>query len=301
MLFDGFNVSRYMQSRMPSQSEGVFSSQSRLRSDVRGFGFGSVVSGIYNQYIQDANSRRLGAGQECLVAPCGIFDGLAELFNIPTNLEDSMAYNQNSMQSSSYSDPYMNHDGHQTYFSGESSSYSSFHEYSSGVHHITQPYQPQPYPPVVFQPYRAFSEAHTRTVGTRTVNLVNNWQVSEKNCTLNCIMMITGASYFTVRKLASKLAGFDGSEGLGFKDASRVLDRLGVENRLHSNTGDLDVKRKSFPDLAMVVVDCGGKPHAVVCIYDGEFTIFDAHHPWPRKPSDYEFLSDYSYLEICTE
>jgi hypothetical protein len=278
--------------------------------------------------------------KKVVLAPCGFWNGVAEFLNIPLNEEDS-AYSQDNHRQYGFSDyaPIQNYRGNSDGFSeyvsapvdhGASSSphvspygydghgsLAHFHSYYSHSHYDGHgssahfhPYHSHSYYGgydsfVHSNSYNAHSHdsvsvrQHSRTVGSRTVTLVNDF--SDRGCTIACIAMVANVPYSKAEKLAVEIDGFDGSSGVGFDSASEILTSLGVKNTRHSNSGELDVRSASFPDLAIVCVkdsDASGL-HAVVAVYTANgVTIFDGNHPHPRVPSDYTFEPDYSYIEI---
>ena len=107
---------------------------------------------------------------------------------------------------------------------------------------------------------------------------------------------MTGKPYSTVRDVAADECGYDGSEGVSFIEAQRILERLGTSSSL------IEAKTWSeLPDLAIVSVIGKKAPyHAVVFERNehGEF-IYDWHNygPVQRRSSDYHFAKD-EHLEI---
>lgn len=331
MFLKNFHISRDEQSRIHFPSNSISSRQNELRSGRLGLSL--VLGDLYQRYAREVGARRSASelpdgfsvldnttNQEVVQAPGGFLDGLAELLNIPLNEEDSAYYQENSNQGGSHEQDYYS----QSY--GSSSNYSSgyapqpiSHGYDSSVY-SSQPvsyrygssvYSQQP----VSYGYGGSAHSHScsvhshqqfglgqysRTVGSRTVNLLRG--APESGCTLVCIAMVANRSYLEVRRLASQIAGFDGSRGVGFDHASQILTRLGVQNTIRPNHGQLNVRDSDFPDLAIVSVNDALSPtgfHAVVALYTSDgVTIFDGNHPHPRVPSDYSFASNYSYIEI---
>lgn len=150
-------------------------------------------------------------------------------------------------------------------------------------------------PPLPFHPVYSARNASTHSAGSSTVRFTPGTEWHEPGCTVASIATVAKVSYETARAKAADIAGFDGSSGVGFRDAEDVLKSLGVHATTH-HQGD---KWSALPNLAIITVEGGNNvPHAVVFKRkDGEEFIYD--YGRVGRPSDYQlYRGSAEYIEI---
>lgn len=130
------------------------------------------------------------------------------------------------------------------------------------------------------------------------MNVVAGWR--EPGCVVAAIATVADVSYTRARSRAASIAGFDGTSGMKFKDAERVLSDLGVSASWHKQGGNWS----SLPDKAIIAVKGPtGVAHAVVHERDsyGVTYLYDRKNPYgpmPRKATDYNLMQDDAYLDL---
>ena len=157
---------------------------------------------------------------------------------------------------------------------------------------LPMPFHPHHYPSCP----NAYAAGYASGASGASLNLDRGYGYNEAGCVISTIATVTGKPYSRVRHLAADECGYDGSEGISFIEAQRILERLGTSSSL------IEAKTWSeLPDLAIVMVGQNHPYHAVVFERNehGEF-IYDwhKHGPVQRQSGDYDLVEEHDHLEI---
>lgn len=146
---------------------------------------------------------------------------------------------------------------------------------------------------------QAASEAHSvkPAKGLRHT-MASGW--NEPGCVVAAVAMAANVSYTQARGVAVKVAGFDGTDGLTYHRAQRMLADFSVPASWHRQSGDW----QSLPNRALIAVQgANGEPHAVIFVRDNEKEIlYDWKYSQPvlRQDTDYELMKNDEYLDLTS-
>jgi hypothetical protein len=138
----------------------------------------------------------------------------------------------------------------------------------------------------------AYAGAHS--AGSSIVRFAPGTAWPESGCVVTSVATVAKISYEEAREVAQKVAGFDGSAGMTFTKAKKVLGELGFLSTRIEQGNDWS----KFPNLAIVTVHGKrGALHAVVFSREnGQERVIDNGHV--GKPSDYQLVNGDEYLAV---
>jgi hypothetical protein len=116
---------------------------------------------------------------------------------------------------------------------------------------------------------------------------------SEPGCVVASVATIAKVGYPEARKVAERIVGFDGSNGLDFTEGGELLDHYNISSTRHAQGSDWS----DLPNLAIVSVRLEDCLHAVVFHrMNGKEIVWD--YGRKRDPSEFQLADGDEYLEI---